>query len=263
MFDYSDKRVVVTGAASGIGEATARQLRAAGAHVISLDRNQPAVEVSEHIPVDLADPASIDAAVERITEPCDALLNVAGVPGTAPAETVMAVNVFGMRHLTEALLDRLAPAGNVVVVSSSAGFAWPDRVDTIRDLLATDTFEEAVSWFRENPQEGNAYNFSKECATVYAMTMGVALHEMGMRINAVLPGPVRTPILEDFRQSMGEDNIDGAENLLGRHAEPDEIASAILFLASPAAKWVNGHGLFVDGGLAGTYLTGLVPAPQI
>lgn len=263
MFDFSGKRVVVTGAASGIGDATARQLISAGAHVVSLDRNEPTADVAAHISVDLADESSIDSAVRRLDGSFDALLNVAGVPGTAPADTVMSVNVFGMRHLTETMLERLVPGGSVVVVSSTAGFGWQQRLDTIKDLLSTDSFAEAARWYEKNPQEGNAYNFSKECATVYTMTMGVALHDMGLRINAVLPGPVRTPILEDFRRSMGEDNIDGAENLLGRHATPDEIASAILFLASPAAAWVNGHPLIVDGGLSGTYLTGLVPLPQI
>ncbi|WP_040800953.1 coniferyl-alcohol dehydrogenase [Nocardia higoensis] len=263
MFDFTGKRVLVTGAASGIGDATARQLLAAGAQVVSLDRNPPTADVAAHYAVDLADVGSIDSVVTRLEGTFDALLNVAGVPGTAPADTVMAVNVFGMRHLTEALLERLTPGGSVVVVSSTAGFGWPQRLETIKELLATDTFDDAVSWYARNPQDGNAYNFSKECATVYTMTMGVALHEMGLRINAVLPGPVRTPILEDFRKSMGEDNIDGAEILLGRHAEPDEIASAILFLASPEARWINGHPLIVDGGLSGTYLTGLVPLPQI
>ncbi|WP_067863070.1 coniferyl-alcohol dehydrogenase [Nocardia shimofusensis] len=262
MFDFTGKRVLVTGAASGIGDATARQLIAAGAQVVSLDRNEPAAAVAHHR-IDLADVGSIDSVVARLDGTFDALFNVAGLPGTAPAEKVMAVNVFGMRHLTEALLERLTPGGSVVVVSSTAGFGWPQRLETIKELLATDTFDEAVAWFADNPQEGNAYNFSKECATVYTMTMGVALHELGLRINAVLPGPVRTPILEDFRKSMGEDTIDGAAILLGRHAEPDEVASAILFLASPGARWINGHPLIVDGGLSGTYLTGLVPLPEI
>ncbi|MFJ2667539.1 coniferyl-alcohol dehydrogenase [Nocardia fluminea] len=263
MFDFTNKRIIVTGAASGIGDATARQLLEAGAHVVSLDRNVPTVDVTEHIPVDLSDVESIDSAVAQLNETFDALLNVAGVPGTAPVDTVMAVNVFGMRHLTESLLGQLTPGGSVVVVSSTAGFGWQQRLEAIKELLATDSFDDAAAWFSQNPQAGNAYNFSKECATVYTMTMGVALHDMGLRINAVLPGPVRTPILEDFRKSMGEDNIDGAENLLGRHADPEEIASAILFLASPAARWVNGHPMIVDGGLSGTYLTGLVPLPEI
>ncbi|MFZ2174891.1 MAG: coniferyl-alcohol dehydrogenase [Rhodococcus sp. (in: high G+C Gram-positive bacteria)] len=263
MSSLSGKRFLVTGAASGIGDATARQLVNAGVSVVSLDRNTPTAPVDQHITVDLSDPDSIDAALAQLDGTFDGLLSIAGVPGTAPADVVFAVNALGMRHVVESSLGLLNPGAAVVVVSSTAGYNWADRLETIKELLATDTFAEGADWFTANPQEGNAYNFSKEVATVYVMTMGIALHEMGLRINAVLPGPVQTPILEDFRKSMGEDTIDGVETLLGRHATPDDIASVILFLASPEAGWVNGHALVVDGGLSGTVLTGLVPVPEI
>jgi len=263
MSDFAGKRYIVTGAASGIGQAVAERLIAAGATVHSLDRNQPAAKVDKHIPVDLADVASIDAAIADLDGEFDGLLNIAGVPGTAPAETVLAVNTLAVRHLTESLLGRLVEGGSIVIVSSTAGFGWPARLETIKELLATDTFEEGVQWFRENPQEGNAYNFSKEVTTVYTMTMGLAVRESGLRINAVLPGPVETPILADFEKSMGKDNLDGVKELLGRHATPDDIAKAVLFLASDDAGWINGHPLVVDGGISGSVLTGLVPVPEI
>jgi NAD(P)-dependent dehydrogenase (short-subunit alcohol dehydrogenase family) len=263
MFDFAGKRYIVTGAASGIGQAVAERLIAAGATVHSLDRNQPTAKVDKHIPVDLADVASIDAAIAELDGEFDGLLNIAGVPGTAPAETVLAVNTLAVRHLTESLLGRLAEGGSIVIVSSTAGFGWPARLETIKELLATDTFEEGAQWFRENPQQGNAYNFSKEATTVYTMTMGLAVKESGLRINAVLPGPVETPILADFEESMGKDNLDGVKELLGRHATPHDIAKAVLFLASDGAGWINGHPLIVDGGISGSVLTGLVPVPEI
>jgi NAD(P)-dependent dehydrogenase (short-subunit alcohol dehydrogenase family) len=129
--------------------------------------------------------------------------------------------------------------------------------------LATGTFEEGAAWFKANPQQGNAYNFSKEVTTVYTMSMGLALAQMGFRINAVLPGPVQTPILADFEETMGKDTLDGLKELLGRHATPDDIADAVLFLASDAARWINGHALVVDGGITGAVLSGVVPAPEI
>ncbi len=111
---------------------------------------------------------------------------------------------------------------------------------------------------------GNAYNFSKEVSTVYTLSMGgLALAQMGFRINAVLPGPVRTPILVDFEESMGKDTLDGLEGLLGRHAEPEDIAEVVLFLASDAARWVNGQAIAVDGGISGAVASGVVPAPEI
>ncbi|MCV7226454.1 coniferyl-alcohol dehydrogenase [Mycolicibacterium komossense] len=263
MAAFQGKRFVVTGAASGIGNAVAERLLAAGAEVTSLDRNTPTAAVTRHIEVDLANPRSIDAALEQLDGTFDGLLNVAGIPGTAPADLVLAVNTLAVRHLAEAFFERLNPGGSVVIVSSTAGFGWPARLDTIRDLLATDTFEEGAAWFKANPQQGNAYNFSKEATTVYTMTMGLAVVEMGLRINAVLPGPVETPILVDFEESMGKDNLDGIKELLGRHATPDDIASAVLFLASDEARWINGHALVVDGGISGAVLSGVVPAPEI
>lgn len=263
MSEFTNRRYVVTGAASGIGAATARKLLAAGAEVTSLDRNPPSVPVSRHIEVDLANPRSIDAAVEQLEGSYDGLMNIAGIPGTAPGETVVAVNSLAVRHLTEAFLDRLNSGGTVTTVSSTAGFGWPERLEAIRDLLATESFEEGARWFKEHPQQGNAYNFSKEVTTVYAMSMGLALQEMGFRINAVLPGPVDTPILVDFEETMGKDTLDGLRELLGRHASPADIAPVILFLASEEARWVNGQALAVDGGISGAVGTGVVPAPEI
>lgn len=263
MSDFTGKRYLVTGAASGIGHATAELLLAAGAEVISLDRNVARAAVTRHVEVDLANPRSIDAALEQIDGEFDGLMNIAGVPGTAPADVVVAVNTLAVRHLTEAVMTRLRPGGSVTIVSSTAGFGWPERLDDLRDFLATDTFEDGAAWFKEHPQKGNAYNFSKEATTVYTMAMALALGEMGLRINAVLPGPVETPILADFEQSMGKDQLDGVKALLGRHATPDDIAGAALFLLTDQARWINGHPLTVDGGITASVLSGNVPAPQV
>lgn len=263
MTNFSGKRYVVTGAASGIGQAVAQRLLDAGAEVHCLDRNVPSLAVTSHTEVDLSNPQSIDAAIEALDGLFDGLLNVAGIPGTAPADLVVAVNSLAVRHLSEAFLERLRPGGSVTIVSSTAGFGWPLRLDAIRDLLATDTFEEGASWFKANPQQGNAYNFSKEVSTVFALSMGLAFAEMGFRINAVLPGPVETPILVDFEETMGKDTLDGLKHLLGRHARPDDIADVILFLASDEARWVNGQALAIDGGISGAVAAGVVPAPEI
>ena len=263
MSEFAQRRYVVTGAASGIGHAVAEQLLAAGAEVYSLDRNAPTAAVTRHVEVDLSNPRSIEAAVEQLDGQFDGLMNVAGVPGTAPPDVVLAVNSLAVRALTASMFDRLNPNGTVTIVSSTAGFGWPARLDAIRELLATDGFEEGVAWFKANPQQGNAYNFSKEVTTVYAMSMGLTAAQNGFRINAVLPGPVQTPILADFEETMGKDTLDGLKALLGRHATPDDIAGAIVFLASDAARWINGHALVVDGGATGAVLTGVIPAPEI
>jgi NAD(P)-dependent dehydrogenase (short-subunit alcohol dehydrogenase family) len=176
---------------------------------------------------------------------------------------VLAVNTLAVRHLSESMFDRLKPGGAVTIVSSTAGFGWPARLGVIGELLATNTFEEGMAWFKAHPQQGNAYNFSKEAITVYAMSMALLAAHNEFRINAVLPGPVETPILVDFEDTMGKDTLDGLKAVLGRHATPDDIADTIVFLASDAARWINGHALVVDGGAMGAVLTGAIPAPEI
>lgn len=262
--DIEGLRCLVTGAASGIGDAVARRFTAGGATVVSLDRNKPTADVAQHVEVDLADPASIDAALEAVEGTFDVLANVAGVPGTLPGETVFRVNFLGLRHLTESMFERFNPGGAIVNVSSTAGFKWALRLDAIKDLITTETFEEGLEWYRAHPQEGNAYNFSKEANTVYTMAMAGAVREMGeLRMNAVLPGAVETPILVDFEESMGKDLLDGVKAYLGRHGDPDDIAAAVVFLASRDARWVNGATLVVDGGITSAVLAGLVPEPEI
>jgi NAD(P)-dependent dehydrogenase (short-subunit alcohol dehydrogenase family) len=263
MSEFVNKRYVVTGAASGIGHAVAEMLLAGGAQVYSLDRNSPTAAVTRHIEVDLANPRSIEAAVEQLDGQFDGLINVAGVPGTAPADVVLAVNALAVREISEAMFERLKPGGTVTIVSSTAGFGWPARLDVIGELLSTLSFDEGLAWFKAHPQQGNTYNFSKEVATVYAMSMGLMTAQNGYRINAVLPGPVETPILADFENTMGKENLDGLKALLGRHATPDDVAGAIVFLASDAARWINGHALVVDGGATGAVMTGVIPAPEI
>jgi NAD(P)-dependent dehydrogenase (short-subunit alcohol dehydrogenase family) len=93
--------------------------------------------------------------------------------------------------------------------------------------------------------------------------MGLAVAQLGLRINAVLPGPVETPILADFEESMGKDNLDGLKTLLGRHATPQDIADVAVFLASDAARWINGQTLVVDGGVTGAVFSGVIPRPEL
>jgi hypothetical protein len=81
--------------------------------------------------------------------------------------------------------------------------------------------------------------------------------------HAVLPGRVNTPILTDFEETMGRDVLDGLKMLLGRHAEPDDIAKVILFLAFNDSAWINGHAVIVDGSVTGAMLSGVIPIPEI
>lgn len=244
------RRIVVTGTASGIGAATAALLAERGAQVVGLDRRAPAHGIGRFVACDLADPASIDAAVAAIEGPVHGLANVAGVPGSFDGETVMRVNLLGLRHLTEALLPRLAPGGAIVQVASGAGSGWRDNLARVRDLLSQRSFEAGLAWVRANPLDGpKAYGFSKECVIVYALAGSMMARPFGVRSVSLSPGVVDTPILRDFEDTMGKPILDRlTAQSGGRNARPEDIAPVIAFLMGPDAGWINGTDIGVDGG---------------
>lgn len=240
------KRIVVTGAASGIGLATAELVAGEGAEVIAVDvAGAPTVERCN-----LSRPDDIDALVGRLDDPIHGLCNVAGVPGSHPAEQVMAVNFLGLRHLTEALLPRLANGGAVVNVASAAGSGWRQRLEMSRELIATPDFAGGLAWCRAQAMSGpHAYDFSKEAVIVYTMAASTAQRARGVSLNSVSPGAVETPILDDFYATMDNHLLDQLKAQAGgRNGRPEEIAPAIAFLLGDDARWINGTDLMVDGG---------------
>jgi NAD(P)-dependent dehydrogenase (short-subunit alcohol dehydrogenase family) len=252
--------IVLTGAASGIGDATARRLLDRGRPVISLDLKAPTVAVQAHHHCDLSDPASIDAAVALIEGPIASLLNVAGVPGTVGTERTMRVNIFGLRHLTEALWDRIVDGGTVVSVASIAGNNWRKRRELINDMLNTPSFEAAVNWWAEHGADigVDAYTFSKEAVVLYTMRLAGQGLSRGIRANDVGPGPVDTPILPDFTEQTGQQLMQHMIDQVGRPARPDDIAEALVVLAEAEMGWLNGQHIIVDGGLTAGFSAGWV-----
>ena len=112
------KTVVITGAASGIGAATAKLMKEKGAKVVGFDLNEPAENVDEYIQVNLADEASIEEAVGKYSDGAVALCNIAGIPPTKPAPLVLQVNFLGLRKFTELMIPKLNDGASIVSMAS-------------------------------------------------------------------------------------------------------------------------------------------------
>ena len=274
--NLNNKTLVVTGVASGIGAEVARLARFRGARVIGVDRHPVSMTLNGFHLADLGDPDAIDTLVGQLPERIDALANIAGVPGTAPVDVVARVNYLGLRHLSEALLARIVPGGSVINVASShlseallarivpggsvinvasiLGAQWPERVDLHRELAETAGFGAGLHWLREHPvEQATCYQYFKEALIVWSARRSqdwFAQHSV--RVNSVAPGPVFTPILGDFVTMLGPERVEADAKKMKRPAYADEVAEAIVFLASDAARWINGVNLPVDGGLAAT-----------
>ena len=258
-FSYEGKRVVITGAYSGVGAATVELLSSLGAsEIIALDIKQPQGPITRYIETNLADPAAIDAAAVAIDGPVHALFNNAGIAATSPALEVMKVNYLGVRHLSEALLPKIPEAGAIAINASIAGGQWPQRLAQIQELLAIADREHAIAWIREHSElVGGGYDFSKECLQVYTMLSSKATMARGVRTNSVCPGPIDTPLLPDFRATMTDALINWQiEQTHGKLATAEDVAKAFVFLGSDASRFVNGVNLNVDAGFSAALTTG-------
>ena len=262
-FDYTGRIVLVTGAATGMGAETAALLVDAGAEVHALDIAEVTGPVAGSQRVDLGDPTSIDGVLDALPERIDAVMNCAGIPGGTrfDARTVMRVNFLGLRHLTEAIFDRIPSGGSVTSIASLAGGGWTNHVTELTELLATGDFRAAEAWLDgRDDLIGDGYGFSKECVQYWTMWRSVTAIKSGVRINSICPGVTDTAIMADFRQAMGDNAIEmTAEAGIGRLATADEMAPAMAFLGSEgAASYVNGVNLDIDGGFMAAMTTGQV-----
>lgn len=244
----SSPPLVVTGVASGIGARTSVQLREAGHELIGVDRNFADHFDGPFIQADLSTTDGVLSVAEQLPDRVAGLVNIAGVPGTAPAGVVLAVNVYGLRDLTAAVAPRIEAGGVVVNLSSAVADNWIFDREAVRKLSLREDVAAAVAQAHDLVGT-DSYRRSKEAVRFLTEYFAAQLVPQRVRVNSVSPGPVSTPILEDFKNNHGRSKVESAAHLLGRFGEPGDIASVITFLCSDAAVWINGVDLRVDGGL--------------
>jgi 2-keto-3-deoxy-L-fuconate dehydrogenase len=248
-FRLDGRYALVTGAASGIGEATAKELVRAGAFVWIADVNLAAAEAlaqvtgsAKALHLDVTNPDSVAAAIAQIDR-LDILVNNAGIghvgtiEATEPADfdRLFNVNVRGVYLVTRAFLPLLLAAGaggsrvgNIVMMGSTAG------------------------------QVGVKQRFAY-CATkgaVLAMTRQLAVdYPKTLRVNAVCPGTTQTPFVEAYLEKFHKQNKEEtrvelrARQPMGRLGRPEEMASMVRYLASDEAAFITGSLMAIDGGL--------------
>jgi meso-butanediol dehydrogenase/(S,S)-butanediol dehydrogenase/diacetyl reductase len=236
--DQQARVVVVTGAASGIGHATAAMFAEAGDTVYGLDIAPTVPDGVTYVECNVADRASVDAAIEACSASgrIDVLANVAGVVQFGRFETITdeewdrvhAIDLKGPFMLMRAAMPFVRAAkGNIVNVSSVAGRV-PQPYTT-------------------------AYSAAKGGLTMLTRALALELSPDGIRVNAICPGTVDTPIVSEVFGKLTDDLdtrvADRLMMMLSGTIAPAEIAAAIRYLASPEARFVTGAVLAVDGGM--------------
>lgn len=235
-FDFAGARVLVTGGTRGIGAAISAGFHAAGAEVLITGSAAASTLYdalpphATYLPLRLTERGDI-TAVAAAAGSVDVLINNAGGTGGAftphDFDTAVTVNLNAVHHLTQALVDSLAGSrlrGGAAVVNLASEMS----------LFGSPYF----------------YGYGAAKAAIVQLTRSfcVALAPRGIRVNAVLPGSVPTPMTNAFAEDPDVHRKVCEATPLARWGEAREIADAVMYLASPAASFVSGHTLVVDGG---------------
>lgn len=252
---YASAVAVVTGAASGIGAATARRLEALGATVVGLDRAWGC---------DVRDVGSVESALRGVDR-VDALFSCAGVTGASGPETTLAVNVLGLRLVTDRVLDRMPDEGSITHVASVGGWAWEQHLDVVTAFLAEVDAAALPAWCAAHAGllHPSAYPFSKQCVVVETLLRAAELAPRRIRVNSTCPGLVDTPMVDRAPAAAGPSFVSGFPLPFGRLSTAEEQAAALTFLGGPDAGALSGAVVPTDHGLLAGVRVGAIPSPFV
>ncbi len=240
------KVCVITGTASGIGAESARLFAEQGARVVGIDLDKDQAEGETTIEADVSDEAQVAEAYRWIGDELgriDVLMNNAGINPTDDG-SVLETELEAWQRVQDTNLRSVflcCKHGIPHLIEAGGG-----SVINVASFVAT--MGAAVSQISYTASKGAVLSLSRE--------LGVEFADRGVRVNALCPGPVNTPLLKEL---FAKDPERAAKRLvhipMGRFGEPDEIAKAALFLASDDASFVTASTFLVDGGLSAAYLT--------
>jgi NAD(P)-dependent dehydrogenase (short-subunit alcohol dehydrogenase family) len=256
-FRFDGKRVLVVGAASGMGNATAQLVQDAGAEVVGMDFAEITIPGVKGIHVNLADPASIDKALAECGGPVDVVFSCAGVADGTPG--IEKINFIGHRYLIDKLLasETLGRGGAIGFISSAAGLGWEPTLGLIKEYLAVTDFDAASQWAIEHNKAD--YMWSKQVICAYVASQAMPLLKKGIRINAICPGPTDTPLAQANKEMwLGFGSDYRAETGI-EAATPLEQAYPLVFLCSDAAAAITGQIVVTDSGYFSAGITEAFP----
>jgi len=249
-----DKVAIITGAASGIGRATALRFAAEGAKVVVADLAEfegsaLANEIGgTFVRVNVAEEESVKEMYAKVVETCggvDILFNNAGI-SPADDDSILTTELDAWKRVQDVNLTSVylcCKYGIPLLLERGGG-------SIINTASFVAVLGSATSQISYTASKGGVLSMSRE--------LGVQFARQGIRVNALCPGPVNTPLLQEL---FAKDPERAARRLIhvpaGRFAEPEEIASAVLFLASDDSSFVNASTFLVDGGIHGAYVTPL------
>ena len=168
---------------------------------------------------------------------------------------MLKVNLFGLKLLTLGLLPKLNDGASIVNLASLAGFGWPQAVEAIRASESADMDDLAGFMQRHDITNagGRSYFFSKEALIAWTQQNRWTWRDRGIRMNSVSPGPVDTPILGDFIETLGA-RAEEDMRVMDRPGRADDIAPVVAFLLSDMTTWIRGTNIPVDGGMSSNIL---------